>query len=235
MHHWHSITGPILWMSLAVGATPAAADPVPASGQDAPEAFSSGASDAAATSPEDLPSPRLVPSPARPEEEPEASDPGWQRSGWFLGGGLGMGSMGYENIFIASDGAAYCFDAYFGGMLTPRIALSVELWSDGHRAASSGSMAQDVLGMAARYWFTPKLWSKGGFGSATLVGDEIRWNGQESLDGISFLLSTGYELISKDSMALEVAVRVMTTGYEMPGWGAFRRTLLGAHLGFIWY
>lgn len=227
------MAGSILWVGVLVGSSPAAADPMLAAEKDAPDASPVAASDAATTSPEDLP--RAAPSPAKPVRDVQAPAPGWRREGWFLGGGLGIGSVGYEGTFISSDGTAYCFDAYFGGMLTRQLALSVELWSDGHRTSDFSSMAQNVLGIAARYWFTPKLWSKGGLGSATLVGDDLRWNGQESVDGIAFLLSTGYELLSRDSMALEVSVRVLSASYEMPGWGSFSRALLAAHLGFIWY
>lgn len=158
------------------------------------------------------------------------------RTSWFLGGSLGTGAVEYEGVFSAPTGSALCFDAYFGGMLGEQLALSVELWSDGNRADERTAEAQNVLGIALRYWLSSRLWLKSGLGSATFVSDEMRRSiGMETLEGVSFLFGGGYEVVGWESWAVDLSLRMLTTGYDIPFWDSFERTTVTAHLGLTWY
>jgi hypothetical protein len=54
------------------------------------------------------------------------------RAGWFFGANLGTGPIGYGDSSIEGGGGGF-LDLRFGGMLTSRLALALEYWSDGHR------------------------------------------------------------------------------------------------------
>lgn len=154
--------------------------------------------------------------------------------GWFLGASLGVGSVTYSDG--SSDGAtATFFDARLGGMLTPRLGLSAEFWSDGHRNKFDDSLAitQNSLGVCLAYWTTPHLWLKAGLGTARVTmyrgGTELARH-----HGVVYTASAGYEIVSRDSLALDISLRLLGSTFDASSGGA-GRSALSLHAGVTWY
>lgn len=161
------------------------------------------------------------------------------RRGLTLGLGFGAGGMeskdGPIECFDCSDSVAGSASFHIGFMLTPRLAAQYELWGTGQAldAQASVSVVQ-VLSMAAlQYWVTPKLWIKGGIGTAHLAQTYEANDQREEIDnGVAGMAAIGIELISKPKFAMDLQLRGGTGTYE----GIKDQIHQGAlTLGFSWY
>ena len=157
------------------------------------------------------------------------------RSGWFLGAGVGLGATAYGGNDTA-DGSqgGYYFDARFGGMLRPRLAIAVEFLSDGHRqdgdaSGFDGARVQNTFGITATYWIRNKLWVRGGLGASNL---NIYREGldTESSEGPTFLAGVGYELLHRGLWAFDVSLRLATSSFNT-AFGDSSRTSWSFNLG----
>lgn len=162
---------------------------------------------------------------------PAKVSPYRQGRGWFLSGDVGLAMVSYgQNGESAGEVGAYVV-ARFGGMLTPRLALSAEFWSDGHgyRDFEAGSATQNTLALAATFWLTPRFWLSGGLGSSTAKGF---WNGSVEWEeeGISLMIGVAYELLHRPRWSIDLTSRVVTTWYE-----PFHRTATIFGVGASWH
>ena len=165
---------------------------------------------------------------------PPPPPPAAYRSGWYVGVALGGGSIRAHDDGATSEPlGAFLADLHFGGMVTPRLGLQVELWAAIHdyEDYENSALVLNNVGLAAQYWITPRLWLKGGVGSATL---EYQMDGEtlDSIEGTSFLGGVGYELVQQDRLAIDVQFNTTTTGYAD---GGGTTTSSGLLVGVNWY
>lgn len=160
--------------------------------------------------------------------------------GWFLSGDLGLGGVG----ITASDGSndhgssAMFFHLRFGGMLSKRLALSAELWSDGYddddEFLQVQRYTQNVLALAATYWVRPRFWFTAGMGSATMR--DYSWSEPVAYDGSAFMVGTGYELMHRDNYSVDLTFRLVSSSYATNEWGdSLGRTSAAVGLGATWH
>lgn len=195
-------------------------------------AQSSDDSDPAATTPATLPASEPV-EPAPVSYSPARPLSRFQRSGWFLGASLGVGSISYSanNIEDESGNGGYFFDVRFGGMLSSRFALAVEFWSDGHREDSGQfdeARTQNTLGITGTFWAAPRLWIKAGLGASTLTFHQI--DDDIALDGNAYQAAVGYEFMHMGKLAFDGALRITSSSFDDFG-GSFRRSALSISVG----
>jgi hypothetical protein len=155
--------------------------------------------------------------------------------GWFLGGGLGVGSVAYSGEGSTQSKTATFFDARLGGMLTERLGLSAEFWSDGHRNEFDDSVAvtQNSLGVGAIYWVSPHFWVKAGLGTARL---KVYRNGAvlAAREGVAYTTSAGYEIVSRKSLSVDLSLRLLMSSFET-SFEDLSRSALSLHVGANWY
>jgi hypothetical protein len=205
---------------------PRVAEPAPATGQPAPAA--------------DQPAPATAAEPARPRPAAQYLPVSRFRrgKGWFLGGSMGIGSVAYSGPGNLDSKTATFFDARLGGMLTERLALSAEFWSDGHRKELEfeGTVAatQNCLGLGATYWATPHLWVKAALGTARLT---VYSNGAEQAarEGLAYTASTGYEIVSRRSLSVDLSLRLLMSSFDTSVEENVTRSALSLHAGANWY
>ncbi len=172
----------------------------------------------AATSPVAAPPPPVSGSQPYFRPMPSRRNPLDNRSGWFMGIGVGIGSSSYDGAGGAEEGqGGFFFDARFGGMLTSRLGLAVEFWSDGHRQESFDGVdearTQNTFAITGSYWLQRKLWLKLGLGASSLTfyreGDN-----EFSFDGNALLFGVGYEVMHRGNWAFDVSLRVVRSSFD---------------------
>lgn len=186
----------------------------------------------AAAQPSAAPPPPPPPSPAYPGgyySAPTTTPGGFQdRTGRLaLGFGLGLGAMESESGPIECFNCDYQpvavgLDFHIGGMISPRLALLLEMQAniqtvedygfEGNKTLSQGA----ILG-AAQFWVTPRIWLKGGLGVAHLqyTYSDVYEDYEEPIDsGAALLLGAGIELLHSQRFALDLQGRVLVGGYD---------------------
>jgi len=166
-----------------------------------------------------------------------------------LGIGLGLGGMKSGDSSIACENCDFnpltgAFDFHIGGMLSPQLALLLEIQANGQTVRVEGNqyvegeqtLVQSALMGAAQYWVTPQLWLKGGLGFAHLeysYSDYYGDAGSEPVaDGTAVLLGAGYELLSAPNFAIDLQGRFIIGNYD----GLEDRITSGTiGVGFNWY
>jgi hypothetical protein len=189
----------------------------------------------------------------RPLGAPIAPPARVARTGFVVGGGIGFGSIDLEGPRASSgDLGSIFFHAHAGGMLTPRLALLVEVWGSDHRTdrcsfdpdqlctlffEPRGNVTQGNAGISAQYWLTPRFWLKAGFGTSRLTFRRDGRGAVEVARGGAFLAALGYELLHERYYAIDLALRFTGAGYsDEPLFGEFDRASSGAlALSFSWY
>ena len=127
----------------------------------------------------------------------------------------------------------FFFDARFGGMLSSRLGLSIELWSNGHRIETidtdEASITQTTLGLAATYWLNRRLWFKAGLGISGLSryenGDSV-----EDAEGTSLTAAIGYEIMHRGNWAVDLSLRLVASRYDEEAL-QFQRSSFAFNLG----
>jgi len=143
-----------------------------------------------------------------------------ERRGLTAGFGFGFGGMesndGPIECIDCNDSVAGSFDGHIGVMLTPRFAVGLEVWGSGQAldSAADASLVQVLVMGSAQWWATPRLWVKGGLGSAHLsmrFSDETR---DELANGAAGMVAVGYELVHRPRFAMDVQLKGGVGNYE---------------------
>ncbi len=185
--------------------------------------------------PQYRPPPRYVP--------PRMINP--RRRGFTIGFGFGLGAMDSANDLFRCAGcgkgdgiAAGSVDFHIGGMLTPRLALLLEVWGTGGVLDNAGDvlLSQMMAMGAAQYWVSPKLWIKGGIGAAELRIDRDASTYSEDLDnGLGIMAAVGYELLARRGFVMDFQFRVGAGFYDDLGADGDEVSAASFGLGFNWY
>lgn len=168
-----------------------------------------------------------------------------QRHSWFLSAHLGIGSASYAADDFSTDpieaGTLATFDLRFGGMLSPRLALAVEYWSDGHSyqdrtligQSPDASIVQNSYAASVYYWLTPKVWFGAGLGTSSMNAyyNDIT---EEFGEAATIMGALGYELVSRDRFAVDLSARFMSSSYDNDSANLSRSTF-GLRLGLSWF
>ncbi len=157
------------------------------------------------------------------------------RDGWFLGGSIGLGNMTTTTVDAGEDLGIFALNGHFGAMVTPRMALTVEIGADVYeydqRDYHQTSLVMGYIGLAVKYWATPKLWLKGGLTKAksTLTSDGEIW--QES-EGAGFIGAIGYEIVQRRNWTVDIQFRITAASYDEE---ATESDSTALQVGFNWY
>jgi hypothetical protein len=142
------------------------------------------------------------------------------------GASLGLGGMSENGNDVSCSNCDYSpvaveGDFHVGGMMSPRLALLLEVQANGQtidvRGGVSSSLVQTAVMGAAQYWLSPQLWIKGGIGFAHLSVDSSDYYGsvtQPVADGSAIMGSVGYELLSARNFAVDVQGRIIAGNYK---------------------
>ena len=180
----------------------------------------------------------LPPSPGQPGPVSYGSQSRFREGkGWFLGGDFALGGVAatWDNG-LDQGGSALFFHLRFGGKLSQRLGLSVELWSDGYdNEGDFGEIqryTQNVVALAVSYWLMPRFWVTTGLGSATLRD----YSGPETIptDGSGFMVGMGYELFAREKYSIDATLRLISSSYDME-WATMGRTSFAVGVGATWH
>lgn len=163
---------------------------------------------AAQASPPPAPQP-----PSSPVTPPPATT---VRSGLMFGVGVGVGSLVADCDDCRATFEAGGISGHVGWMITPRLALMLDVWGMAHREVFL-LVYQNINTLAARYWFTPRFWAAGGIGNANAG---YQWDGifvdredrTEKTGGV--MVGAGYELMIRDNFAIDLEFRYGTGFYD---------------------
>jgi len=143
------------------------------------------------------------------------------RDRWVLGVGALAGRPINNDCSDCYWDAAAGADFQIGWMLTPRLALMMDTHAVAvgesnlpHPGAEPNAMVQGVVGIAAQYWTSPRVWIKGGIGSGE-VRESVTVHSDngtslditESKTGFGTLAAVGYELYHGNSLGVNANVR----------------------------
>ncbi len=139
------------------------------------------------------------------------------RHGFVIGGALGGGVIwaGCDDCDVRPS---IGLDFHVGGMLSPRLALLFN-------ASGATSYTQDIAPTryvasllyagAAQYFLAQPIWIKGGVGVARVVqSDAPLFETFESETGFGFLLAGGFELLQRETFALDAQLAVSPAFYS---------------------
>jgi hypothetical protein len=154
-----------------------------------------------------------------------AAADGWDQSrqGATFGIGVGGGTIGCSDSDGNDCGGSGDIDAgginvRAGYMLTPGLALAGDLWAMS-RSEDEFTVSQAIAAATMRGWLSPRLWLQGGVGVARSAADVDAGDGSISVmsetDYVpAAVAGLGYELISSDTMALDIELKGGTGLYE---------------------
>jgi hypothetical protein len=160
------------------------------------------------------------------------------RDGMVLGATLDGGHIGCETEKNDECGSgvrpAGGFSIMAGGMLTPMLALTGELWGMAH-TEDNWTASQLLATVNLRVWIVPRLWVQGGLGAAR---SKISWDDGNFVMASStsdvvpaFTAAVGVEMVHSASFALDLQLRGGSGFYR--GDARVWNTALG--LGATWY
>jgi len=158
------------------------------------------------------------------------------------GFGLGLGGIHDGGSAITScdncDANPLTLEADFhiGGMLSPRLALLLELQGNAQTVHSDfygddTTLEQGAALFAAQFWVLPQLWIKGGIGFANLQVDS-RYFIDDYGSGGALLGAVGVELMSARNFALDLQGRLLETSYNSLNDNVTSATI---GIGIDWY
>lgn len=162
----------------------------------------------------------------------------FDRRGLTVGFGFGFGNMATDSGPIGCSDCSYtplagAVDFHIGGMLSPRLAVLLEIWGVIRPLDSQGfeSLQQTAMMVAAQYWLSPKLWLKGGIGAAVLeLTYDDGYDSEPLDDGGAIMGALGYEIVAGPRFGIDLQLRLGTGAYE----GGEIHAINGA-LGINWY
>ena len=164
------------------------------------------------------------------------------RSSILLGGSLGFGGMS----FSVDGEEAVSYDATglqlaFGGMVTPRLALGLDLTALLARDESEGggddlSVFERAFGVWGRYWVISRLWLQAGLASVR-AGASSDYEDYPTYDGAQIHGAVGFEILHRAHWAIDVSLRLAAAGYgdESDVGGSFSSQSAALLVGFAWF
>jgi hypothetical protein len=163
------------------------------------------------------------------------------RASFLLGGGLGLGGMSFsvDGEEAVSYDNATGFQLAFGGMITPRLALGIDLTM---LMASDDNLGEELrvferaIGAWVRFWVIPRLWLQAGLASVR-AGASSDFEDLPTYDGAQLHGAVGFELLHRTHWAIDVSLRLATAGYgdESDVGGSFSSTSAALLVGFAWF
>lgn len=167
------------------------------------------------------------------------------RTSFLLGGGLGLGGMSFSvdgEEEVSYDNATG-LQLAFGGMVSPRFALGIDLTvllaRDEGGPGNGGedlSVFERAIGAWVRYWFIPRLWVEGGLASVR-AGASSDFEDYPTYDGAQLHGAVGFEILHRPHWAIDVSLRLATAGYgdESDVGGSFSSQSAALLVGFAWF
>lgn len=139
----------------------------------------------------------------------------------MLGGGIGFGTFAVQTGDQDPEefDEAFAYELRFGGMISPRLGLGVELHGLTQDDAAPDDTGEEFdvfqrnLGAWIRWWALPRLWLQGGIASAR-VGARSESFDDVSYKGVGASLAIGFEVLHAPRYALDVGLRLAAAGYD---------------------
>lgn len=165
------------------------------------------------------------------------------RASFLLGGGLGLGGMAFsvEGNQEASYDDAGGLQLAFGGMLSPRFALGVDLTvlftrDDHDPSADDLRVFERAIGAWARYWVMPRLWLEAGLASVR-AGASNDYEELPTYDGAQLHGAVGFEILHQVHWSIDASLRLAAAGYgdEADVGGSLASQSAALLLTFAWY
>ena len=163
------------------------------------------------------------------------------RASFLLGGGLGLGGMSFsvDGEEAVSYDDATGLQLAFGGMVTPRLALGIDLTLLLARDDNQGDelrVFERAIGAWVRFWVIPRLWLQAGLASVR-AGASSDFEDLPTYDGAQLHGAVGFELLHRTHWAIDVSLRLATAGYgvESDVGGSFSSQSAALLLGFAWF
>lgn len=178
----------------------------------------------------------LAPRPAAAQEAEEEA-----RSSFLLGGGLGVGGMSFsvDGNDAASYNDATGLQLAFGGMVSPRFALGIDLtalFARDDMGPDELKVFERAIGAWARYWVIPRLWLGGGIASVR-AGASSDLEDLPTYDGAQIHGAAGFEVLHEVHWSIDVQLRLAAAGYGDEGdvGGSLASQSAALLVGFAWY
>jgi len=133
-----------------------------------------------------------------------------------FGGALGAGSLRADCDDCRSSFEAFGASGHIGLLITPRIAVLLDLWIMAH-VEGFLTVYQNINTVAGQFWITPRLYLKAGVGNANAG---YHWRGifvdrqdrTESAPGVT--VGAGYEILFSGHAAFDIQFRYGTGFYD---------------------
>ncbi len=165
------------------------------------------------------------------------------RTSFLLGGGIGLGGMSFsvEGEEEVSYDDATGLQLNFGGMVSPRFALGIDLTvllarDDQFEGGDELRVFERAIGAWVRYWFIPRLWVEGGLASVR-AGASSDFEDLPTYDGAQLHGAVGFELFHRPHWAIDISLRLGVAGYgdEADVGGSFASQSAALLVGFAWF
>jgi hypothetical protein len=158
-----------------------------------------------------------------------------------FGGSLGLGGMSDNGDRVTCDNCdfnplALEGDLHIGGVVSPRLAIMLELQGNlqtihSNRFDDDTTLSQGAAMGAVQVWLLPQLWLKGGLGFAHLQIDDTIF-AEDVGSGLALMGAVGIELLSARNFALELQGRIIEGIYDSTHENVTSGTI---GLGLNWY
>lgn len=164
------------------------------------------------------------------------------RASFLVGGGLGLGGMSFsvEGEEEVSYDDATGLQLAFGGMVSPRFALGIDLTlllaRDDNEGGDELRVFERAIGAWARYWVIPRLWLEAGLASVR-AGASSDFEDYPTYDGAQIHGAVGFELLHRTHWAIDLSLRLAAAGYgdESDVGGSFSSQSAALLVGFAWF
>lgn len=172
-----------------------------------------------------------------PDTEPDAESDSDEGRGWFIGADIGLGGVAASYSDGGDRGAgAGVLHLRLGGIIRPRLSVSVEFWSDGYNDkiefAPDERFVQNTVAVALNYWASSRIWVTGGLGAASL--HDYSTSIKVSNDGVAYMVGLGLEAWRWRNYSLDLTFRLINSSYDV-GFDRMSRTTAGFGVGATWH
>lgn len=163
------------------------------------------------------------------------------RSSFMLGGGLGLGGMAFavDGNKEASYNDATGLQLAFGGMVSPRFALGLDLtalFARDDMGPDELKVFERAIGVWGRYWVIPRLWLEGGLASVR-AGASSDVEDLPAYDGAQIHGAVGFEVFHQVHWCIDVSLRLAAAGYGDEGdvGGSLSSQSAALLVSFAWF